>query len=84
MKAGANLYSRLVTCNKNDSNDYVTPATRQKRHVTHLKIVKMKGTDLDKLKAATKVGSSETTPLFSTEFTLFTKFLSKNVILPWQ
>lgn len=44
----------------------------------------MKGKDLDKLKAATKVGSSETTALFSTEFTLFTKYLSKNVILPWQ
>ena len=40
----------------------------------------MKGKDLDKLKAATKVGSSETTALFSTEFTLFTKYLSKNVI----
>ena len=44
----------------------------------------MKGKDLDKLKAATEVGSSETTALFSTEFTLFTKSLSKDVILPGQ
>lgn len=74
------MYQKFLS----DTNDFVTPATRQKRHATYLEIVKMKGTDLDKLKPATKVGSSETTALFSTEFTLFTKSLSKDVILPGQ
>ena len=43
-----------------DIGDFVIPATRQKGHATYSNIVKMKGTDLDKLRAATTAGPSET------------------------
>ena len=66
-----------------DISDFVTPAARQKGHATYPKIVKMKGTNLDKLRAATTAGPSETLrQYFVLSLHCFRSPYESDVILP--